>query len=67
MKEVDDFLMEMMLKKLVENEKFKVDLVVKMGYFKKVSKNIIVINGKVYNMSEYREYIKIDFLNVEVK
>ncbi|PKJ59846.1 DNA-binding protein [Bacillus sp. SN32] len=67
MKQPDDSPMEMMLKKLAENEKSKVDSVVKTGHSKKVSKNIIVINGKVYNTSEHREHIKTDFSNAEVK
>ncbi|MGQ9004532.1 T7SS effector LXG polymorphic toxin [Bacillus subtilis] len=67
MKQADDSPMEMMLKKLAENEKSKVDSVVKTGDSKKVSKNIIVINGKVYNTSEHREHIKTDFSNAEVK
>ncbi|MGG3337214.1 T7SS effector LXG polymorphic toxin [Bacillus subtilis] len=67
MKQADDSPMEMMLKKLAENEKSKVDSVVKTGHSKKVSKNIIVINGKVYNTSEHREHIKTDFSNAEVK
>ncbi|KFC30063.1 MULTISPECIES: T7SS effector LXG polymorphic toxin [Bacillus] len=67
MKQSDDSPMEMMLKKLAENEKSKVDSVVKTGHSKKVSKNIIVINGKVYNTSEHREHIKTDFSNAEVK
>ncbi|WFA92038.1 T7SS effector LXG polymorphic toxin [Bacillus subtilis] len=67
MKQSDDSPMEMMLKKLAENEKSKVDSVVKTGDSKKVSKNIIVINGKVYNTSEHREHIKTDFSNAEVK
>ncbi|TWG71367.1 T7SS effector LXG polymorphic toxin [Bacillus subtilis] len=65
--QADDSPMEMMLKKLAENEKSKVDSVVKTGDSKKVSKNIIVINGKVYNTSEHREHIKTDFSNAEVK
>ncbi|WEY93476.1 T7SS effector LXG polymorphic toxin [Bacillus subtilis] len=67
MKQAEDSPMEMMLKKLAENEKSKVDSVVKTGDSKKVSKNIIVINGKVYNTSEHREHIKTDFSNAEVK
>ncbi|QXW81649.1 T7SS effector LXG polymorphic toxin [Bacillus sp. LJBS17] len=67
MKQADDSPMEMMLKKIAENEKSKVDSVVKTGDSKKVSKNIIVINGKVYNTSEHREHIKTDFSNAEVK
>lgn len=67
MKQADDSPMEMMLKKLAENEKPKVDSVVKTGHSKKVSKNIIVINGKVYNTSEHIEHIKTDFSNAEVK
>lgn len=67
MKQPDDSPVEMMLKKLAENEKSKVDSVVKTGHSKKVSKNIIVINGKVYNTSEHREHIKTDFSNAEVK
>ena len=67
MKQADEAPMEMMLKKLAENEKSKVDSVVKTGHSKKVSKNIIVINGKVYNTSEHREHIKTDFSNAEVK
>ncbi|MEC1921819.1 T7SS effector LXG polymorphic toxin [Bacillus subtilis] len=67
MKQADDSPLEMMLKKLAENEKSKVDSVVKTGDSKKVSKNIIVINGKVYNTSEHREHIKTDFSNADVK
>ncbi|MED1676557.1 T7SS effector LXG polymorphic toxin [Bacillus subtilis] len=67
MKQPDDSPVEMMLKKLAENEKSKVDSVVKTGHSIKVSKNIIVINGKVYNTSEHREHIKTDFSNAEVK
>ncbi|MCY9362618.1 T7SS effector LXG polymorphic toxin [Bacillus spizizenii] len=67
MKQAVDSPMELMLKKLAENEKSKVDSVVTTGHSKKVSKNIIVINGKVYNTSEHREHIKTDFSNAEVK
>ncbi|OIS65342.1 DNA-binding protein [Bacillus subtilis] len=67
MKQADDSPMEMMLKKLAENEKSKVDSIVKTGHSKKVSKNIIIINGKVYNTSEHREHVKTDFSNAEVK
>lgn len=64
MKQADDSPMEMMLKKLDEKEKSKVDSVVKTDHSKKVNKNIIVINGKVYNTSEH---VKTDFSNAEVK
>ncbi|MEK4380162.1 T7SS effector LXG polymorphic toxin [Bacillus sp. FSL R5-0434] len=64
MKQPDDSPMELMLKKLAEKEKSKVDSVVKTNHSKKVNKNIIVINGKVYNTSEH---IKTDFSTAEVK
>ncbi|WP_412096105.1 T7SS effector LXG polymorphic toxin [Bacillus vallismortis] len=67
MKQAVDSPMEMMLKKLDEKEKSKVDSVVKTGHSKKVNENIIVINGKVYNTSEHVEHVKTDFSNAEVK
>ncbi|MBY4602975.1 MULTISPECIES: T7SS effector LXG polymorphic toxin [Bacillus] len=67
MKQQDDSPMEMILKKLAEKEKSKVDSVVKTPHSKKVNKNIIVINGKVYNTSEHIDHIKTDFSNAEVK
>ncbi|CAN2249215.1 toxin YxiD [Bacillus vallismortis] len=67
MKQAVDSPMEMMLKKLDEKEKSKVDSVVKTDHSKKVNKNIIVINGKVYHTSELVEHVKTDFSNAEVK
>lgn len=67
MKQAVDSPMEMMLKKLDEKEKSKVDSVVKTGHSKKVNENIIVINGKVYNTSEHVEHVKTHFSNAEVK